>query len=114
MEMIKTENERKLEKEVEALKKQLEEKDHMIKSLGDNYVSQKEIHDELWGPVWEHNGVQGKEIKRLQKELEKEHRKTFKVERELFCEQGKRWMVEWEVHCLKKDIKKLKRGQKNA
>ena len=46
--------------------------------------------------------------------LKKANLKIFKLERKFFIEQGKRWMVEWEVHCLKKEIKKLKRRQKNA
>jgi len=107
---ITQENISKLEKENLRLKKQLEEKDHNIYSLCENHNSLAEFHDS----VWKHNGEQGKEIKRLKKELEKESRKTFKLEREFFVEQGKRWMVEWEVHCLKKDVKKLKREQKNA
>ncbi len=78
MEMIRTENERRLLKEVIALKKQLKEKDHMINSLGENYVSQKEIHDALWKPFWEDYQRQGKLINRLKEEIE-QHRSIFGV-----------------------------------
>ncbi len=75
---ITQENISKLEKENIRLKKEIEEKDHMINSLGENYVSQKEIHDALWKPFWEDYQSQGKEIKRLKKEL-KERRATAGV-----------------------------------
>ena len=104
---ITQENISKLEEENLRLKKQLEEKDHNINSLCENYFSQKEIHDALWEPFWGDFQKQGKEIKRLKE-------KIFKLDEKVFLEEQKRSWCEMEIIRLKIQNTKLKQGQKNA